>query len=106
MLGVSASWLVQVGIGLFQFFKSKSKNENLSNDVRIRVLRQKVFLATVRCNASLIFASIGAGIGASVIRPSLGQWVGKNIKFSSKYSFIVTIYFDIRHYLIHNIFSK
>ncbi|BAT88274.1 hypothetical protein VIGAN_05173100 [Vigna angularis var. angularis] len=76
MLGVSASWVVQVGIGLFQFFKSKSKNENLSNNVRIRVLRQKVFLATVRCNASLIFASIGAGIGASLIRPSVGQWVG------------------------------
>ncbi|QCD77856.1 uncharacterized protein LOC114188519 [Vigna unguiculata] len=76
MLGVSASWLVQVGVGVFQFFKSKAKNENLSNDVRIRVLRQKVFLATVRCNASLIFASIGGGIGASLIRPSLGQWVG------------------------------
>jgi len=84
MLGVSASWLVQVGIGLFQFFKSKSKNETLSNDVRIRLLRQKVFLATVRCNASLIFASIGAGIGATLMRPSVGQWVGKNKKFARK----------------------
>ncbi|CAJ1960509.1 unnamed protein product [Sphenostylis stenocarpa] len=76
MLGVSASWLVQVGVGLFQYFKSKSKNENLSSDVRVRILRQKVFLATVRCNASLIFASIGAGIGAALIPPSLGQWIG------------------------------
>ncbi|KAK7333159.1 hypothetical protein VNO80_29923 [Phaseolus coccineus] len=79
MLGVSASWIVQVGIGLFQFFKLKSKNEKLSNDVRIRLLKQKVFLATIRCNASLIFASIGAGIGASLIRPSVGQWVGCGI---------------------------
>jgi len=90
MLGVSASWLVQVGVGVFQFFKSKAKNENLSNDVRIRVLRQKVFLATVRCNASLIFASIGGGIGASLIRPSLGQWVGKNFNFS--YSHYLLLY--------------
>ncbi|XP_068497568.1 uncharacterized protein [Phaseolus vulgaris] len=76
MLGVSASWIVQVGIGLFQLFKSKSNHEKLSNDVRIRLFKQKVFLATIRCNASLIFASIGAGIGASLIRPSVGQYVG------------------------------
>ncbi|XP_020217543.1 uncharacterized protein LOC109800995 [Cajanus cajan] len=78
MLGVGASWLVQVGIGLFQFFKSKLKNENnnINKVVRMRLLRQKVFMATVRCNASLIFASIGAGIGASLCRPSVGQWIG------------------------------
>ncbi|TKY47220.1 hypothetical protein E2542_SST29279 [Spatholobus suberectus] len=78
MLGVAASWLVQVGIGLFQFFKSKSKNKNnnINKDVRSRLLRQKVFIATVRCNASLIFASTGAGIGATLFRPSVGQWVG------------------------------
>ncbi|KAL5164402.1 hypothetical protein HKD37_18G049733 [Glycine soja] len=28
MLGISASWNVQVGIRLFQFFESKSKNQN------------------------------------------------------------------------------
>ncbi|RDX94379.1 hypothetical protein CR513_23235, partial [Mucuna pruriens] len=78
MLGVAASWLVQVGIGLFQFVKFMSKNENddINKDLKIRRFRQKVYIATIRCNASLIFASIGAGIGATLFRPSAGQWVG------------------------------
>ncbi|KAL2333041.1 hypothetical protein Fmac_014254 [Flemingia macrophylla] len=78
MLGVGASWLVQVGIGLFQFFRSKIKNgnDNINKVVRMRLLKQKVFVSTIRCNASLVFASIGAGIGASLCRPSIGQWVG------------------------------
>ncbi|KAK7305488.1 hypothetical protein VNO77_43394 [Canavalia gladiata] len=77
LLGVSASWLVQVGIGLFQCFNSKLKNgnDNVEKAKRKRLIRQMIVMATVRCNASLIFASIGAGIGA-LIRPSVGQCVG------------------------------
>jgi len=104
MLGVSASWIVQVGIGLFQLFKSKSNHEKLSNDVRIRLFKQKVFLATIRCNASLIFASIGAGIGASLIRPSVGQYVGKNMIFASKHSVIIYFYIMFGKTLINNLF--
>ncbi|XP_061362448.1 uncharacterized protein LOC133306182 [Gastrolobium bilobum] len=78
MLGVAASWIVQVGVRLVQFFTTKSKNEddNIDKADRIRLLKQKVFIATVRCNASLIFASLGAGIGATLFRPSVGQWIG------------------------------
>lgn len=79
MLGVAASWLVQVGVRIFQFFTSKSRNEDATIDraERIRVLRQKIFIATVRCQSSLIFAAIGGGIGATLFRPEVGQWIGK-----------------------------
>ncbi|RDX65326.1 hypothetical protein CR513_56025 [Mucuna pruriens] len=80
MLGVAASWLVQVGIDLYRFFSSTFKVQDKDNDVdktqQVGVLGQKVFITTVRCTSSLIFASIGAGIGATLVRPSLGQWIG------------------------------
>ncbi|XP_057432366.1 uncharacterized protein LOC130725129 [Lotus japonicus] len=77
MLGVTASWVVQVGIRLCQFFTSMSKNDvsDMNKDERTRLLRQKIFIATVRCHASLIFASIGGGIGATLFRPATGQWI-------------------------------
>lgn len=87
MLGVAASWLVQVGIKLCQFFVSKFKKEDdsIERSERIRLLRQNVFLATVRCNASVIFASIGAGIGATLFRPSTGMWIGKIMNTTCKH---------------------
>jgi len=84
MLGVAASWLVQVGIDLYRFFSSAFKVQNKDNDVdktnEVGVLGQKIFITTVRCTSSLIFASIGAGIGATLVRPSLGQWIGKIVE--------------------------
>lgn len=82
MLGVAASWLVQVGIDVYRFFNSVFKStDDEDNDVdktkQVGLLGHKIFIATVRCSSSLIFASIGAGIGATLIRPSLGQWIGK-----------------------------
>ncbi|KAK7301619.1 hypothetical protein RJT34_12487 [Clitoria ternatea] len=78
LLGIGASWLVQVGIRLCQFLNAmlRKKDDNFDRAERVRILRHKVFIATVRCNASLIFASIGAGIGATLFRPAVGQWVG------------------------------
>ncbi|KAE9621782.1 hypothetical protein Lalb_Chr01g0018421 [Lupinus albus] len=80
MLGVAASWLVQVGIELYRFFNSIFKSTDEDDDVdktkQVGLLGQKVFVASVRCSSSLIFASIGAGIGATIVRPSLGQWIG------------------------------
>ncbi|KAH0699400.1 hypothetical protein KY290_014223 [Solanum tuberosum] len=32
--------------------------------------------ASKRCGASLVFASIGAGIGAMIVHPTTGQWIG------------------------------
>ncbi|KAF7836259.1 Protein sym-1 like [Senna tora] len=77
ILGVAASWVVQVGIELYRIFTSTFNSVEANNRVKKgRIAGQKVVVATIRCGSSLIFASIGAGIGATLIRPSLGQWIG------------------------------
>ncbi|KAK9072244.1 hypothetical protein SSX86_008677 [Deinandra increscens subsp. villosa] len=82
-LGVAASWLVQVGIECYRFVRDISKfnqgedvNVDIDQSERAKALGKKVCGATVRCGASLVFASIGAGIGATLFRPSSGQAVG------------------------------
>ncbi|XP_076959664.1 uncharacterized protein LOC143635809 [Bidens hawaiensis] len=82
-LGVTASWLVQVGIECYRFvrdiFKSNHEEDvdvDFDQSERVKVLGKKVYGVTVRCGASLVFASIGAGIGATLFRPSSGQSVG------------------------------
>ncbi|GAB2279823.1 hypothetical protein Dimus_014462 [Dionaea muscipula] len=81
-LGVAASWIVQVGIDIYGTLSSlrSSKEENeMAGDGKkeeLQLLMKQIFAATLRCSSSLVFASIGAGIGATFIRPSLGQWVG------------------------------
>lgn len=87
MLGVAASWIVQVGIDLYRFFNSgfKTSAEDDEEKKQVDVLVRRVSVATVRCISSLIFASIGAGIGAALIRPSRGQWIGKNMLSRQNY---------------------
>ncbi|KAJ8558449.1 hypothetical protein K7X08_005215 [Anisodus acutangulus] len=75
-LGVLASWFVQVGIDIWRFFKSKKDDDTLDRSKKIQLLGSKISIVTVRCGASLVFASIGAGIGAMMIRPTTGQWIG------------------------------
>jgi len=80
-LGVAASWLVQVGIDIYRFFSSiyKPKEEGASNidkAEQARLLGKRVCGVTIRCGASLVFASIGAGVGAKLFQPSTGQWIG------------------------------
>ena len=78
---MAASWIVQVGVDIYRtlcrLFKSKEELDEPAKRAEFEILGRKVFGATVRCSASLIFAAIGAGIGATLLRPSLGQWVGK-----------------------------
>ena len=82
-LGVAASWLVQVGIEIYRFFStmfnSEEEIEKVDNAERVKLLGKKVTGTTIKCGASLVFASIGAGIGATISRPSVGQWIGKCI---------------------------
>lgn len=78
-LAVAASWFVQVGIEIYRFFSSMVKSKDIDvidEAARVELLRKKISNATVRCGASLVFASIGAGIGATLFRPSAGQWIG------------------------------
>ncbi|KAM7495638.1 hypothetical protein LguiB_030247 [Lonicera macranthoides] len=79
-LGVVASWLIQVGIDIYRFFSCITSAE-VDGDVnykaeQARLIGRKVFGVTVRCGASLVFASIGAGICSTFLHPSAGQWIG------------------------------
>ncbi|XWS51757.1 hypothetical protein CRYUN_Cryun11dG0010700 [Craigia yunnanensis] len=79
LLGVAAAWLVQTGIEIYRCF-SRITNSEESDGVNIteqaELLGKKISGITIRCGASLVFASIGAGIGATLFRPSIGQWIG------------------------------
>lgn len=76
MLGVAASWLVQIVIEAYRCFIRKPNNdEDFDSREKIRLYLKKVYGTTIKCGASLVFASIGAGIGA-LIHPSTGQWIG------------------------------
>ncbi|XVE96651.1 hypothetical protein REPUB_Repub02eG0241100 [Reevesia pubescens] len=79
LLGVAAAWLVQTGIEIYRCF-SRITNSEESDGVNIteqaKLFGKKISGITIRCGASLIFASIGAGIGATLFRPSIGQWIG------------------------------
>jgi len=76
-LGVAATWLVQVGIEIYRYFSSKMKeSDDVDEAEKVKLLGKKVSSATVRCGSSLVFASIGAGLGATFFRPSAGQWIG------------------------------
>lgn len=78
LLGVAASWLVQVIIETYRclFRKSAIPDENDADRAKkIRLLGKKIYSTTIKCGASLVFASIGAGIGATFY-PSMGQWIG------------------------------
>ncbi|GKC03367.1 hypothetical protein Tco_0994977, partial [Tanacetum coccineum] len=80
-LGVAALWLVEVGIECYRCVRDivKSKIEGEDVDVvahqgeRAKVLGKRACGVTVRCGASLVFACIGAGIGATLFRPTIGQ---------------------------------
>lgn len=75
-LAVAASWLVQVGIESYHFISDIHKDQNQSRDNRIQRFRRRILGTTVRCGVSLICASICAGLGSTIIRPSTGQWIG------------------------------
>lgn len=79
-LGVAASWLVQVAIEIYRFFsgifKSNVEADSTDKVVRLQLLGKRVYGTTVRCGASIVFASIGAGLGATLFRPSSGQSIG------------------------------
>ncbi|KHG24648.1 Isopentenyl-diphosphate delta-isomerase [Gossypium arboreum] len=79
LLGVVAAALVQTGIEIYRCFCRKTNSEEsdeLNLTEQTKFLGKKISDITIRCGASLVFASIGAGIGAVLFRPSVGQWIG------------------------------
>ncbi|ONK80097.1 uncharacterized protein A4U43_C01F13860 [Asparagus officinalis] len=77
MLGVAASWVVQIIIEAYRCLIRKPVDENgdIPRREKIRLLAKKIYGASIKCGSSLVFASIGAGIGA-LFHPSTGQWIG------------------------------
>lgn len=79
-LGVAASWLVQVAIDIYRFlssiFRTEEESDTVNKAEQVQRLQKKVYSVTWKCGASLIFASIGAGVGATIFRPSIGQMIG------------------------------
>ncbi|MBA0848955.1 hypothetical protein Goshw_009198 [Gossypium schwendimanii] len=79
LLGVMAAWIVQTGIEIYRCFScitNSDESDEANVTVRAKLLGKKISGITIRCGASLIFASIGAGICATLFRPSVGQWIG------------------------------
>ncbi|KAE8679159.1 Zinc ion binding, putative isoform 1 [Hibiscus syriacus] len=88
LLGVVAAGLVQTGIEIYKFFariKDSEEGDGVNTKKQAKLLGKKISGIIIRCGASLIFASIGAGIGATLLRPSIGQWIGL-ISSSSMYN--------------------
>lgn len=83
-LGVAASWIFQVGYDVYKtilrlFWYSKDDIEEVNTTEELQLLGRKIYAVTLKCTASLIFAAIGAGLGASLTRdihPKSGQWLG------------------------------
>ncbi|XP_039000658.1 uncharacterized protein LOC120126567 [Hibiscus syriacus] len=79
LLGVAAAWIVQTGIEIYKCFSritNSKESDGVNTTVQAKLLGKKISGVTISCGASLIFASVGAGIGATLIRPSIGQWIG------------------------------
>ncbi|XP_062080856.1 uncharacterized protein LOC133785649 [Humulus lupulus] len=80
LLGVAASWTVQVAIEFYRFITRllnlKEEVDEVEPAEQVKLLAKKLTSTTIKCSSSLVFASIGAGIGAVLFRPSAGQWIG------------------------------
>ncbi|KAI0523559.1 hypothetical protein KFK09_005955 [Dendrobium nobile] len=76
-LGVIASWIVQIIMAFYRYFIRKPDNdgENLNRAEKNRLFWREIYSSTIKFTSSLIFASIGGGIGA-LFHPSIGQWIG------------------------------
>lgn len=61
---------------LSSIFRSDEEVDTVNKAEQVKRLQKKVFIITYKCGASLIFASIGAGIGATMIHPKIGQFIG------------------------------
>ncbi|RZC50565.1 hypothetical protein C5167_018983 [Papaver somniferum] len=94
LLGIAAAWLVQVGIDIyrsckFMFTDKPEEAEKIDRAALMKLIGTKICITTVKCGGSLIFASIGAGVGA-FFHPSIGQWIGCAAGDAAG-SFIITI---------------
>lgn len=77
-------------------FYPKEEDEDVDAAEQSELLVKKVGSATIKYTASLVFASIGAGVGAALIRPSLGQWIGEfSLSIITELSFFFASSFNL-----------
>ncbi|XP_040385379.1 uncharacterized protein LOC102708114 isoform X2 [Oryza brachyantha] len=76
-LGVAAAWVVQSIVEIYRCFIRKPSNEQelLDEMDKVKMFGKKIYGITVKCGFSLVFASIGAGVGV-LVHPVHGQWLG------------------------------
>ncbi|CAM8943273.1 unnamed protein product [Rhodiola kirilowii] len=80
LLAVASQWLIDVVTETCKLFRPITTIEKDADTTekreKAKLLGKKVVGATIRGMASLIFATIGAAIFATLFRPSTGQWIG------------------------------
>ncbi|KQJ86658.1 uncharacterized protein LOC100835754 [Brachypodium distachyon] len=78
-LGVAAAWVVQSIVQVYKCFVRKPDSDDdqeLFDEMeKFRLFGRKIYSVTIKCGFSLVFASIGAGLGA-LLHSHHGQWIG------------------------------
>ncbi|CAM0949830.1 unnamed protein product [Alopecurus aequalis] len=76
-LGVAAAWVVQSLVQVYTCFIRRPDNDEelLDEREKFRLFGRKIYSVTIKCGFSLVFASIGAGLGC-LLHPVHGQWIG------------------------------
>lgn len=69
---------------LSSIFRAEDESDTIDKGEQFQRLQKKVYTNTVNCGASLIFASIGAGVGATLFRPKIGQLIGRDISTNKR----------------------
>jgi hypothetical protein len=81
-LGVAANWLVQLVLDIYRsisnsFYVRTKEGKPMGMDAReLKRLARRTVGNTLKGIASLVLASLGAGLGTVLIRPSTGTWIG------------------------------
>ncbi|XP_047047624.1 uncharacterized protein LOC124652626 [Lolium rigidum] len=76
-LGVAAAWVIQSLVQVYTCFIRQPDNDEelLDEREKFKLFGKKIYSVTIKCGFSLVFASIGAGLGA-LVHPMHGQWIG------------------------------
>lgn len=85
-LGVLANWVVQLVLDIYRYIRASfpTKKEEgrkqiaQDNNKDFNRLIRKTAGNTLKIGASLVLASVGAGLGTILIKPSTGTWIGKH----------------------------
>ena len=83
-LAVLANWMVQLVVDFYRSirvsFTVRSEGNAVGLDSKeLKRLARRIAGNTLKGSASLILASVGAGLGTVLIRPSTGTWIGNSL---------------------------